>query len=67
MTIEGEDLDNGPEVYDPSDKEEESVIEEEVVEPPVISVQSEIHTVEDSATVTEEDLPQKKSYASIVS
>ncbi|KAJ0106435.1 hypothetical protein Patl1_18915 [Pistacia atlantica] len=66
IAIEGEDLDNGPEVYDPSDKEEGSVIEEEVVEPLVVSVHSEIHTVDDSATVTEEDLPQKKSYASIL-
>ncbi|XP_044486211.1 nuclear transport factor 2-like [Mangifera indica] len=66
IAIEGEDVDNGPEVYDPSDKEEGSVIEEEVVEPPVISVQSEIHSVEDSAPVTEEDLPQKRSYASIL-
>ncbi|XP_044476529.1 nuclear transport factor 2-like [Mangifera indica] len=66
VAIEGEDIDNGAEVYDPSDKEEWSVIAEEVVEPPVNSVQSEIHTVEDSAPVTEEDLPQKKSYASIL-
>lgn len=67
IVIEGEDLDNGPEVCDPSDKEEGSVVEDEIVEPPTNSVQNEVHASVDSAPVAQGDAPEKKSYASIVS
>ena len=63
---EEEDIDNGAEVWDPSDKEEGSVIEEEVVEPQNSSSQNESVAAVDSAPVVLEDAP-KKSYASIVS
>ncbi|KAK4843077.1 hypothetical protein QYF36_003786 [Acer negundo] len=66
IAIEGEDLDNGAEVCDPSDKEDGSVIDDEVVEPPTNSVQNEINTTVDSAPIPQEDAPTKKSYASIV-
>ncbi|KAH9722224.1 nuclear transport factor 2 [Citrus sinensis] len=66
IVIEGEDLDNGPEVCDPSDKEEGSVVEDEIVEPPTNSVQNEVHASVDSAPVAQGDAPEKKSYASIV-
>lgn len=63
---EDEDLNNVAEVCDPSDNEEQSVIEEEpVVEPPTTSRENESPTVVDSAPVALEDAP-KKSYASIV-
>lgn len=68
IAIEGEELDNGPEVCDPSDREEGSVTEEEeIIEPPTNVVENEIHTSVDSAPVAQEDAPEKKSYASIVS
>ena len=63
---EEEDINNGAEVCDPSDKEEGSVIEEEVVEPQNIVSQNESVAAVDSAPVIIEDAP-KKSYASIVS
>ncbi|XP_021901679.1 ras GTPase-activating protein-binding protein 1 isoform X2 [Carica papaya] len=65
ISIEDEDLTNGAEVCDPSDKEEGSVIEEEIVEPPTHSSEVEIVAGVDSAPVAQEDAP-KKSYASIV-
>ena len=63
---EEEALNNVAEVCDPSDNEEQSVIEEEaVVEPPTISSETEVPTAVDSAPAAQEDAP-KKSYASIV-
>lgn len=61
-----EDLGNGAEVCDPSDNEEGSVIEEEVVEPPTHSSENKSLAVVNSAPEAQEDVP-KKSYASIVS
>ena len=63
---EVEDINSGAAVYDPSDKEEGSVIEEEVVEPQKIASQNESVAAVDSTPVVLEDTP-KKSYASIVS
>ncbi|MBA0834836.1 hypothetical protein Goarm_007161 [Gossypium armourianum] len=62
---EDEDDNNGAEVFDPSDKEEGSVIEDEVVEPQNITSPNETVVVVDSPPVVLEDAP-KKSYASIV-
>ncbi|XP_022769353.1 ras GTPase-activating protein-binding protein 2-like isoform X2 [Durio zibethinus] len=62
---EEEDINNGAEVCDPSDKEEGSVIEEEVVEPQGIASKNESVAAVDSAPVVLKDAP-KKSYASIV-
>ncbi|XVF49948.1 hypothetical protein PTKIN_Ptkin04bG0057300 [Pterospermum kingtungense] len=62
---EDEDINSGAEVCDPSDKEEGSVIEDEVVEPQNILSQNETVAAVDSAPVALEDAP-KKSYASIV-
>ncbi|XVF54439.1 hypothetical protein PTKIN_Ptkin05aG0180300 [Pterospermum kingtungense] len=62
---EEEDINNGAEVCDPSDKEEGSVTEEEVVEPHSVENQNESVVVVDSAPVVLEDAP-KQSYASIV-
>ncbi|CAB4311541.1 unnamed protein product [Prunus armeniaca] len=68
-SFEEEDLNNGPEVCDPSDNDEGSVIEEEIVEPPAYSSQNQgladIDPTPDPAPETQEDVP-KKSYASIV-
>ena len=79
--FEEEDLNNGPEVCDPSDNEEGSVIEEEIVEPPTLIPPKQIPPTQmpptqisenkdlpavDSAPENLEDAP-KKSYASIVS
>ncbi|PQM36681.1 ras GTPase-activating protein-binding protein 1 isoform X1 [Prunus yedoensis var. nudiflora] len=68
-SFEEEDLNNGPEVCDPSDNDEGSVIEEEVVEPPAHSSQNQVladvDPTPDPAPETQEDVP-KKSYASIV-
>ncbi|KAK9267032.1 hypothetical protein L1049_025301 [Liquidambar formosana] len=64
-SFEEDDLNNGAEVCDPSDDEEGSVIEDEVVEPVTHSNQNETLTVVDSAPAVQEDAP-KKSYASIV-
>ncbi|KAK9034479.1 hypothetical protein V6N11_050643 [Hibiscus sabdariffa] len=61
---EDEDVNNGAEVFDPSDKEEGSVVEE-VVEPQNIATHSESVVAVDSAPAVLEDAP-KKSYASIV-
>lgn len=61
-----EDLNNGAEVCDGSDKEDGSVIEAEVVEPLTDSTQNEILPTIHAAPVSLEDAP-KKSYASIVS
>ncbi|KAK8978122.1 hypothetical protein V6N11_062918 [Hibiscus sabdariffa] len=62
---EEEDINNGAEVCDPSDEEEGSVIEEEVVEPQNIVSQNESVVADESAPAVLEDAP-KKSYASIV-
>ncbi|TYH24434.1 hypothetical protein ES288_A03G091800v1 [Gossypium darwinii] len=56
---EEEDINNGAEVCDPLDKEEGSVVEEEVVEPQNIAV------AVDSSPMVPDDAP-KQSYASIV-
>ncbi|KAL5987872.1 hypothetical protein ACLOJK_035628 [Asimina triloba] len=62
--VSEEDLNNGEEVCNPSDNEDGSVIEEEVVGPSAHSSQNEVrHVLEPSSTP--EDAP-KKSYASIV-
>ncbi|KAK5777122.1 hypothetical protein PVK06_045088 [Gossypium arboreum] len=62
---EDEDVNNDAEVFDPSDKEEGSMIEDEVVEPQNITSPNETVVVVDSPPVVLEDAP-KKSYASIV-
>lgn len=63
---EVEDISNGAEVCDPSDKEEGSVIEEEVFVPQNVASQNESVATVDSVPVVIEDAP-KQSYASIVS
>ena len=73
-TFEAEDI-NGAEVYDPSDNDEGSVLEEEVIDDPQThSSQNEANTFvsSDPAPVQEEKQSyaaqeEKKSYASIVS
>ncbi|KAJ6293922.1 hypothetical protein OIU76_022069 [Salix suchowensis] len=60
-----EDLNNGAEVCDGSDKEDGSVLEVEVVEPLTDSTQNEILPTIHAAPVSLEDAP-KKSYASIL-
>ncbi|KAK8687648.1 hypothetical protein V6N13_086451 [Hibiscus sabdariffa] len=62
---EEEDINNGAEVCDPSDEEEGSVIEEEVVVPQNVVSQNESAVVDESTPAVLEDAP-KKSYASIV-
>lgn len=62
----GEELDNGAEVCDPSDNEEGSVIEEEINEPPIHSIENKSIPVVESTPEAQEDAP-KRSYASIVS
>ncbi|XP_039005403.1 nuclear transport factor 2-like isoform X2 [Hibiscus syriacus] len=62
---EEEDINNGAEVCDPSDEEEGSVIEEEVVVPQNVASQNESVVADESAPAVLEDAP-KKSYASIV-
>ncbi|KAA3456939.1 ras GTPase-activating protein-binding protein 2-like isoform X1 [Gossypium australe] len=62
---EEEDINNGAEVCDPLDKEEGSVVEEEVVEPQNIAGQNERIVAVDSAPMVPDDAP-KQSYASIV-
>ncbi|XP_024027275.1 ras GTPase-activating protein-binding protein 2 [Morus notabilis] len=62
---EEEDPNDGAEVYDPSDDEDSSVVEDEVVEPPSHSSWNRSLPVVDSAPETQEDIP-KKSYASIL-
>ncbi|KAI8019739.1 Nuclear transport factor 2 [Camellia lanceoleosa] len=65
VTFEAEDINNGAEVCDPSDHEEESVIEGEVIdEPPTHSSEIEANTVVNSDTSAAQE--GKKSYASIV-
>ena len=65
MSLEEEDMNNDPEVCDPSSNDEGSVIEEEeVVEAPRPS-EHEVVVTADAAPVAQEDAP-KKSYASIV-
>ncbi|KAF2312868.1 hypothetical protein GH714_040924 [Hevea brasiliensis] len=67
ISFEEENLNHGAEVCDPSDKEEGSVIEEEVVEHQAGSTRNETLTSVDAAPVALEDAPiPKKSYASIV-
>nr|GMD35797.1 putative G3BP-like protein isoform X1 [Ipomoea batatas] len=64
-TIASEELHNGAEVCDPSDNEEGSVIEEEVLnEPQVYSSQKETDIVDSSDPSAAQE--EKKSYASIV-
>ncbi|KGN63733.1 nuclear transport factor 2 [Cucumis sativus] len=64
--LEEEDMNNVPEVCDPSSNDEGSVIEEEVVvEAPHPSEHEVVVTAVDAAPVAQEDAP-KKSYASIV-
>lgn len=70
-SFEGEDLNDVAEVCDPSDNEEGSVVEDEVIEPSTDASQNEVLTEVDStgvasAPAAEDDAP-KKSYASIVS
>ncbi|XAR51235.1 hypothetical protein NMG60_11005801 [Bertholletia excelsa] len=61
---EVEDLNNGAEVCDPSDHDEGSVGEEEVINPPINSSHIEAETIISSdPSATQEE---KKSYASIV-
>lgn len=60
-----EDLTNEAEVCDPSDHEDGSVTEEEIVEPPSQLNQSEIVTVTAEPSVSQDDAP-KRSYASIL-
>ncbi|KAK3037966.1 hypothetical protein RJ639_030671 [Escallonia herrerae] len=64
-SFEEEDLHNGAEVCDPSDNEEGSVLEEEIVdEPPTNSTVYEVSMVDNAdPSATQEE---KKSYASIV-
>ncbi|RDX57665.1 Ras GTPase-activating protein-binding protein 1, partial [Mucuna pruriens] len=62
---DGENLDNGAEVYHPQDEEEGSVIDEEVAEPPTDLSQNDIVTVHDSTSAVQDDAP-KRSYAAIV-
>ncbi|KAG5039397.1 hypothetical protein JHK85_011873 [Glycine max] len=47
---EGENLNNGAEVYHPQDEEDGSVIDEEVAEPPTDLSQNDIVTVDDSTS-----------------
>lgn len=63
---EGENLNNGAEVYHPQDEEEGSVIDEEVAEPPTDLSQNDIVTVDDSTSAVPDDAP-RRSYAAIVS
>ncbi|OMO53137.1 hypothetical protein CCACVL1_28863 [Corchorus capsularis] len=65
ITYPEEEDSNGAEVCDPSDKEEGSVIEDEVVEVQNIASQNDNVESVDAAPVVLEDAP-KKSYASIV-
>ncbi|KAK7330282.1 hypothetical protein VNO77_24472 [Canavalia gladiata] len=62
---EGENVNNGAEVYHPQDEEEGSVIDEEVAEPPTDLSQNDIVTVHDSTSAVQDDVP-RTSYASIV-
>ncbi|XP_010522574.1 PREDICTED: ras GTPase-activating protein-binding protein 2 [Tarenaya hassleriana] len=64
-SIEEEDLDNVAEVYDPSDRDEGSVVEDEIVEPLIEPRQTEILSSGEAAPVSQEDAP-KQSYASIL-
>ncbi|XP_058193080.1 nuclear transport factor 2 [Rhododendron vialii] len=65
-TIEAEDL-NGAEVCDPSDHEEGSVIEEEIIDdPPAHSSSNEVDTVVSLDPAAAAAPGEKKSYASIV-
>ncbi|MED6145037.1 hypothetical protein PIB30_021184 [Stylosanthes scabra] len=66
ITAEGENLDNGAEVYNPEGNEEEgSVIDEEVAEPSADLSQN--VTIHDSTSAVQDDAPKKSySYASIV-
>ncbi|KAK6925122.1 Nuclear transport factor 2 domain [Dillenia turbinata] len=65
-SISEEDLNNGPEVCDPSDVDEGSVIEEEVApEPANHPNQNEVQVFDSAPSAPQEDAP-KSSYASIV-
>ncbi|KAJ6868709.1 nuclear transport factor 2 [Populus alba x Populus x berolinensis] len=64
-SFEEEDLNNGSEVCDHSDKEDGSVIDVEVVEPVTDSTQNEILATINAAPASLEDAP-KISYASIL-
>lgn len=64
-STEGENFNNGAEVYHPQEtKEDVSVIDEEVVVP--ITSENDIVTIHDSTPAVQDD-EQKTSYASIVS
>lgn len=70
-SFEEEDINDQAEVCDPSDNDEGSVVEDEIIQPLAHPTQNETpkevdSTVVDSAPAAEEDVP-KKSYASIVS
>ncbi|PON70551.1 Nuclear transport factor 2, eukaryote [Parasponia andersonii] len=65
IPVEEEDLNNGV-VCDPSDNEDGSVIEEEVIEPPTHSRENENFPGVGSTPEAQEDVP-RESYASIVS
>ena len=62
---EMEDLTNEAEVCDPSENEDGSVTEEEVIDPPTQLNQSETVNATDEISASQDDAP-KKSYASIV-
>ncbi|CAJ2664662.1 unnamed protein product [Trifolium pratense] len=65
-SAEGEKLNNGVEVYHPQDnKEEGSVVDEEVVIPPTDLSENDVVTIHDSTSAVQDDA-QKTSYASIV-
>ncbi|XP_057519867.1 nuclear transport factor 2 isoform X2 [Amaranthus tricolor] len=62
---EMEDLTNEAEVCDPSENEDGSVTEEEVIDPPTQLNQSETVNATDEISASQDDAP-KKSYASIL-
>lgn len=61
-----EDINIEAEVCDPSDNEDGSITEEEIVEPPVQLNQRESVTVTSELSSSQDDAP-KRSYAAIVS
>ena len=66
ISLEEEDMNNDPEVCDPSSNDEGSVVEQEEVPEPPQQIEHEVVVTADAAPVAQEDAP-KKSYASIVS
>ncbi|XP_022933487.1 ras GTPase-activating protein-binding protein 2-like [Cucurbita moschata] len=65
ISLEEEDMNNDPEVCDPSSNDEGSVVEQEEVPEPPQQIEHEVVVTADAAPVAQEDAP-KKSYASIV-